>query len=189
MGCSHCILIYLRPENLTGTDAHTLEIYVLMSDRRFVVFPGRLHDVSFSANKVKSTRRKKKKAISLDQLFANTRSASLCVAVCTKLLSRSSVLLNPHSLQQETASAGTEPWDRCAAHPQAQIEKEEVLGHKKLGSQWRAAWTPRHFFCSNVTARGSKWNVLGLHFILQIFPVGRALLLPLKSCLQLQQIK
>lgn len=54
------------------------------------------------------------------------------------------MLLNSHSLQQEAASAGTEPWDGCAAHPHVQIEKEEVLGGKKLSSHWRAAWTPRH---------------------------------------------
>lgn len=76
----------------------------------------------FQQIRSKAQRNNKKKAISLDQLFANAGGASLCVAACTELLSWSSVLLNPHSLQQETASAGTEPWDGCAAHPHVQIE-------------------------------------------------------------------
>lgn len=40
------------------------KIYVLMSDRRFVVFPGRLDDVSLSANKVKITKGEKKSNLS-----------------------------------------------------------------------------------------------------------------------------
>lgn len=43
---------------------HLGKIYVLLSDRRIVVFPGRLDDVSFSANKVKSTKKKKKNNLS-----------------------------------------------------------------------------------------------------------------------------
>lgn len=43
-------------------DEPLLKIYVLMSDRRFVVFPGRLDDISLSANKVKITRGGKKKS-------------------------------------------------------------------------------------------------------------------------------
>lgn len=40
-------------------DALLQQINILMSDRRIMAFPGKLNDVSFSANKVKSTGEKK----------------------------------------------------------------------------------------------------------------------------------
>lgn len=91
------------------------KIYVLMSDRRFVVFPGRLDDVSLSANKVKITKGEKKKVISHGSAVCQPqRCKSMShISVHIKTLSWSNVLLNvalprvsPTQSAAQTDSAG-----------------------------------------------------------------------------------